>query len=123
MSKGTVLYIEDNPANRLLVKRILTSRNYEIIEATDGVTGLQKIRELKPKLVLLDIDLPQMDGVEVITHVRADKEICDIIVVALTASTNEGDRERFIAAGCTDYLPKPVNVQGLIDIVEEYYPT
>ncbi len=122
MNERIVLYIEDDPQNRLLVRRILSSKNYTMIEAGDGVIGLETIRTAKPKLVLLDIDLPRMDGFEVIRHVRADDEICHTTVVALTASTNEGDRERFLQAGCNDYLAKPVTVQGLLKIVEDYYP-
>ncbi len=123
MNKGQVLYIEDNHANRLLVQRILASRDYSMIAAEDGVAGLEMIRQLKPKLVLLDIDLPRMDGIEIVGHVRNDETICDTIIVAVTASSSEGDRERLLEAGCDDYLPKPVRIQDLLKIVEHSYST
>jgi two-component system, cell cycle response regulator DivK len=122
MSEKIVLCVEDNPQNRLLVNRILTSRGYKVVEAADGLAGLDMIRSLKPPLVLLDIDLPKMGGIEVVQHVKADPALQDIPVIALTASAMQGDKERFLEAGCNDYLSKPIQVQQLIQIVETYYP-
>lgn len=122
MSEKTVLCIEDNFHNRLLVNRILSSHGYTVIEAKDGVEGLEMIRSLKPPLVLLDIDLPGMDGIEVVGHIRADDLIRDIPVIALTASAMQGDRERFLHAGCDDYLSKPIQVTQLLDMIARYYP-
>lgn len=118
----TVLYIEDNPHNRRLVRRTLERRGYDIIEAVDGVSGLEMVRELKPPLVLLDIGLPKMDGMEVVSRIKADSAINHIPVIALTASAMRGDRERFLAAGCDDYLSKPIQVLELLDKVNQYYP-
>ncbi len=122
MEQKTVLYIEDNPHNRRLVRRTLQRRGYEMIEADDGVTGLEMVRELKPPLVLLDIGLPKMDGIEVVKHIKADTELQQIPVIALTASAMRGDRERFLAAGCDDYLSKPIQVLELLQMVKQYYP-
>jgi two-component system, cell cycle response regulator DivK len=122
MSEKIILCVEDNPQNRLLVNRILTSRGYKVVEATDGLEGLDMIRTLKPPLVLLDIDLPKMGGIEVVQEVKADPTLQDIPVIALTASAMQGDKERFLEAGCNDYLSKPIQVQQLIQIVETYYP-
>ena len=122
MSEKIVLCVEDNPQNQLLVNRILASRGYKVIEATDGLAGLDMIRTLKPPLVLLDIDLPKMGGIEVVQQVKADPALRDIPVIALTASAMQGDKERFLEAGCNDYLSKPIQVQQLIQIVETYYP-
>jgi two-component system cell cycle response regulator DivK len=122
MSEKIILCVEDNPQNRLLVNRILTSRGYKVIEATDGLAGLDMIRSLKPPLVLLDIDLPKMGGIEVVQEVKADPTLQAIPVIALTASAMHGDKERFLEAGCNDYLSKPIQVQQLIQIVETYYP-
>lgn len=122
MSEKTILCVEDNAQNRLLVNRILSSRGYKVVEAIDGLAGLDMIRSLKPPMVLLDIDLPKMGGIEVVQQVKADPSLRDIPVIALTASAMQGDKERFLAAGCNDYLSKPIQVQQLIQIVETYYP-
>ncbi|MCB0214557.1 MAG: response regulator [Anaerolineae bacterium] len=122
MSEKTILCIEDNFQNRILVNRILTSRGYTVIEAADGLEGMEMIRSLKPPLVLLDIDLPGMGGIEIVGHVRADEALRHIPVIALTASAMQGDRERFLKAGCDDYLSKPIQVKELLDMVTKYYP-
>jgi two-component system cell cycle response regulator DivK len=123
IERKTVLYIEDNPHNRRLVRRTLERRGYDIIEAVDGESGLAMVRELKPPLILLDIGLPKMDGMEVVGHIKADAELRNIPVIAITASAMHGDRERFLAAGCDDYLSKPIQVLELIDKVSQYYPS
>jgi len=122
MEQKTVLYIEDNLHNRRIVRKILGSRGYAVIEAEDGVTGLQMVQELKPPVVLLDIGLPGMDGLEVVARIKADENLQDIPVIALTASAMRGDRERFLAAGCDDYLSKPIQAMELIDKVATHYP-
>lgn len=119
----TILYIEDNFHNRRIVRKILDSRGYNILEAEDGINGLAMVRQLKPPLVLLDIGLPGMDGLEVVGHIKADPQLRHIPVIALSASAMRGDRERFLAAGCDDYLSKPIHVLELIKMVEHYYPT
>lgn len=116
----TILYIEDNFHNRRIARKILQSRGYTVIEAEDGLQGLEMIRKLKPSLVLLDIGLPGMDGLEVVAHIRADQDLRHIPVIALTASAMRGDRERFLTAGCDDYLSKPVQVNELLSKVGEY---
>lgn len=123
MDQKTVLYIEDNFHNRRIVRKILQSRGYTVIEAEDGVSGLEMVCELKPPLILLDIGLPGMDGLEVIERIKADKELCDIPVIALTASAMRGDRERFLAAGCDDYMSKPIQAIELINKVAAHYPS
>jgi CheY-like chemotaxis protein len=122
MSEKTILCIEDNYQNRILVNRILSSRGYTIIEAADGPSGWEMIQTLKPPLVLLDIDLPGMDGIEIVDRVRKDEALRHIPVIALTAEAMQGDRERFLTAGCDDYLSKPIQVQQLLQIVERHYP-
>ena len=123
MEQKTVLYIEDNFHNRRIVRKILQSRGYSLIEAEDGISGLAMVQELKPPLVLLDIGLPGMDGLEVVGRIKADETLRDIPVIALTASAMRGDRERFLAAGCDDYLSKPVQAMELIKMVGAYYPS
>lgn len=121
MAEKQVLYIEDNYHNRRLVRKILESQGYSLIEAENGKTGLDKVREVKPPLVLLDITLPEMDGLEVLSHIRSDADVCHTPVIALTASAMRGDRERFLDAGCDDYISKPIQMRELLDKVKEHY--
>ncbi|HOT92154.1 MAG TPA: response regulator [Anaerolineae bacterium] len=123
IEQKTILYIEDNPHNRRLVRRTLERRGYTVVEAEDGESGLQMVQELKPPLVLLDIGLPKMDGIEVVGRIKADPALQDIPVIAITASAMQGDRERFLAAGCDDYLSKPIQIFELIEKVDLYYPS
>jgi two-component system cell cycle response regulator DivK len=122
MEQKIVLYIEDNYHNRRIVRKILQSRGYTLVEAEDGVSGLAMVHELKPPLILLDIGLPGIDGIEVVGRVKADPELQHIPVIALTASAMRGDRERFIEAGCDDYLSKPIQAMELINKVASHYP-
>ena len=122
MTEKLVLYIEDNFHNRRIVNKILSSRGYTVAEAEDGLSGLEMVRDMKPPLVLLDIGLPGMDGLEVVGHIRSDAELRTIPVIALTASAMRGDRERFLEAGCDGYLSKPIHVMELLKIVETHYP-
>lgn len=122
MSDKIVLCVEDNFQNRVLVNRILSSRGFTVIEAEDGPMGWAMIQEHKPPLVLLDIDLPGMGGIEIVGRVKAEETLRHIPVIALTASAMQGDRERFLAAGCDDYLSKPIQVAELLGIVAKYYP-
>lgn len=122
MSNKAVLYIEDNIHNRRLVRKVLQSQGYTVVEAEDGLSGLQMVQEIQPALVLLDIGLPGMDGLEVVGRIKKDASLCNIPVIALTASAMRGDRERFLEAGCDDYLSKPIRAMELIKKVVEYYP-
>lgn len=123
MEHKTVLYIEDNYHNRRIVRKILQSRGYNVIEAEDGVSGLKMVEDLQPPLILLDIGLPGMDGLEVVGRIKADDELRETPVIAITASAMRGDRERFLAAGCDDYLSKPIKALDLIDMVAAHYPS
>ena len=117
-----ILYIEDNQHNRRIVRKILEHHGYQVEEAEDGLVGLQKIQDLIPPLVLLDIALPGIDGLEVLKRVREDDKLRDIPVIALTASAMRGDREKFLAAGCDDYLSKPIRAADLVNMVDSHHP-
>ncbi len=123
MEQKIILYIEDNYHNRRIVRKILQSRGYTLVEAKDGVSGLAMVRKLKPPLILLDIGLPGLDGLQVVAQIKADRRLQKIPVIALTASAMRGDRERFLEAGCDDYLSKPVQAGELIDMVAAHYPS
>ncbi len=121
MEDKVVLYIEDNFHNRRLVKKVLTSRGYTVLEAEDGPTGWAMVRQHRPPLVLLDISLPGMDGLEIVSRIRADAMLRGTWVIALTASAMRGDRERFLEAGCDDYLSKPIQVVELLHKVNGFF--
>jgi len=120
MSKGEILYIEDNFHNRRIVRKILERQDYVLYDAEDGLEGYQRLQELMPKVVLLDISLPSMDGIEIANKVKADEKTRDVILIALTASAMSGDRERFLEAGCDDYLSKPFRALDLVEMVDFY---
>jgi len=108
-----ILYVEDDPVARLLVQRVLASVGYEIIEAEDGLSGIEIARRRRPDLILMDINIPDMDGYAVTTRLKSLDETRDIPVIALTVNVMLGDRERSLAAGCDGYIPKPIDVDAL----------
>lgn len=113
MNGAKVLYIEDNVENRTLVKRVLEAEGYVVLEADDGPSGLRIVEEETPALVLIDINLPEIDGYEVTTRLRQMKGLGNIPIVALTANVLKGDRERSLNAGCDGYIQKPIDVDLL----------
>jgi len=115
-----VLYVEDNFENRLLVSRVLTAEGHEVLEAADGVAGLRIAQERAPDLILIDINLPEMDGYEVTARMREMPALADVPIVALTANVLRGDRERSLRAGCDGYIPKPLDVDMLPQQVETF---
>jgi CheY-like chemotaxis protein len=114
-----VLVIEDNKDNMTTVKAIL-QKKYTIIEAYDGESGLKKALKHLPTIVLLDISLPKMDGIEVVKILKKTKETKNIPVIALTARAMKEDRDTFIKAGCDDYISKPVDSIILLNKIEEW---
>ncbi|MCL7451698.1 MAG: response regulator [Anaerolineae bacterium] len=108
-----VLYIEDDLANRTLVKRILEAEGYRVLEADNGIEGLELARRERPALIFVDISMPDMDGYQVATQLRQMDEVRGAPIVALTANVMKGDREKSLAAGCTDYIQKPLDVDLL----------
>ena len=115
-----ILYIEDSPSNRLLVKRILLVEGYEVLEAEDGVEGIEVARRERPDLILMDMNLPDVDGYEMTRRIRDSADLADIPVVAMTANVMQGDREKTLAAGCVGYIPKPIDVDALPEQVAQF---
>jgi two-component system cell cycle response regulator DivK len=115
-----ILYIEDNPQNMRLVRKMLKTGGYEMIEAIDGKTGLQKVHDEKPNLILVDINLPDIDGMEITARIKKDSSLQHIPVIALTANAMFGDRERFLEGGCDGYLAKPISRRELLSTVEQF---
>ena len=110
-----VLYIEDNPNNMSLVEKILRATGYEMIGAENGELGLLMAETHQPQLVLLDINLPDVDGYEIARRLRASEQtaVAQVPIVAVTANALVGDDQKAIEAGCNDYLPKPINIREL----------
>lgn len=108
-----ILYIEDNPGNRMLVQRILMVEDYDVFEAEDGPAGIEIALREKPDLILMDMNLPDLDGYEMTRRMRAIPELADIPIIAMTANVMQGDREKTLAAGCSGYIPKPIDVDEL----------
>jgi two-component system cell cycle response regulator DivK len=105
-----VLYIEDNFDNRILVRRVLEAEGYRILEAEDGPTGIEMALLEAPDLILVDINMPDMDGYEVTRRLRALGKFRNVPIIALTAKVMKGDRERTLEAGCSGYIEKPIDV-------------
>ena len=114
-----VLVVEDNFMNMMLVKEILEVKGYEIIEATDGAQALVMVKSERPDLVLMDINLPIMDGVAVMKALKKDESTSMIPILALTASAMKGDAERFIGEGFDGYVAKPIDMKKLLESVEK----
>lgn len=117
---ATILYIEDDPASRRLVQRILDSRGYNVHVAGDGLEGISLARETKPNLILMDMNLPSMDGREITTRLRSLPHFAQIPIVALTANHSPGSRELALAAGCTGFMTKPIDVSVFPDQVKDF---
>jgi two-component system cell cycle response regulator DivK len=115
-----ILYIEDNLANRTLVKRILMAEKHIVLEAEDGQQGIKVAQEEVPDLILVDINMPDMDGYEVTSRLRQIPELSNIPIIALTAKVLRGDRERSLEAGCDGYIQKPLDVDMLPSQVEAF---
>jgi len=113
MTQQTILYIEDNPENSLLVKRVLEAEGYKVVEADSGTAGLSKAETMRPDLVLMDINLPEMDGYELTRRFKQMVRLAGVPVVAMTANVMKGDREKTLAAGCDGYIQKPIDVDQL----------
>ncbi len=113
MSTTLVLYIEDNPDNMLLVERLLIARGCQMVKAINGSTGIELALEHTPQIILLDINLPDIDGYEVARRLRDNPKTATIPIVAVTANALKGDAEKAMAAGCDGYVSKPINLRDL----------
>ena len=113
MNGPRILYIEDNFENRILVKRVLEVEGYVVLEAGDGPSGMRIAEQEVPDLILMDINLPEIDGYEVTARLRQIPTLAHVPIVALTAYVLKGDRERSLAAGCDGYIQKPIDVDLL----------
>ena len=120
-----ILYIEDNPDNMMLVQRALESRGYHLLKAMKGLDGVAKAENEQVDLILLDINLPDIDGYEVARRLRASdkRELKSVPIIAVTANALKGDAEKALDAGCDVYMSKPINIRELWARVEAFVPT
>ncbi|MEM7332543.1 MAG: response regulator [Chloroflexota bacterium] len=116
----TILYIEDNHDNRKLVNRVLSAAGFDVIGVCDGFAGLDYVQTQIPDLILIDLQLPQLDGYAVTTKLREFHQLKETPIVALTANVLKEDRERSFKAGCNGFINKPINVDLLPQQVESY---
>jgi CheY-like chemotaxis protein len=120
MAGERVLVVEDNDKNMKLVRDVLQATGYSTLEATTGEEAIELSLSQAPALVLMDVQLPGIDGVEALERLRQNERTASIPVLALTAQAMSGDRERFLEAGFDGYLAKPVDVHELIEAVREH---
>lgn len=118
--KKQLLLIEDNEQNRYLVTYLMQARGWEVMYAEDGLSAIGAAEELNPALILLDIQLPGMDGYEVARELRHRPSLADTPIIAVTSYAMPGDRERCLDAGCTGYIEKPINPGTFADEIEAY---
>jgi two-component system cell cycle response regulator DivK len=119
MSKK-VLIVEDNPLNMKLFNDLLEANGYTIVGTNDGRGVLDLAREEQPDLILMDIHLPEISGMEVTAQLKQDEELKKIPVVAVTAFAMKGDEEKIREGGCEDYIAKPISVNGFLDVVKKH---
>ena len=123
---SNILYIEDNPDNMMLVKRALESRGYTLLQAMDGLSGVRMAENEDVDLILLDINLPDIDGYEVARRIRSSENkiaLAYLPIIAVTANALKGDAEKAVAAGCDVYMSKPINIRELWARVEAFVPS
>ncbi|MGB7341231.1 MAG: response regulator [Phototrophicaceae bacterium] len=115
-----ILYIDDDFANRLLVKRILASEGFEMDEADNARDGITMATANPPDLILMDIAMPDMNGLEATNRIRAIPAISDMTIIALTANAMQGDKEMILEAGCDGYISKPIEVDTFVEQLTQY---
>ncbi len=120
--KTTILIIEDNEQNLYLMRFLLESHGFQVIEARDGKSGLDLAAQLRPPLILLDIQLPVMDGYAVLAALRQVEGLSRVPIIAVTSYAMLGDREKCLASGATDYLEKPINPDTFVAQVRAHLP-
>jgi len=119
--KKRILIVEDDPNNLKLFRDILQYKDYATLEATDGQQAVDMAKAALPDLILMDIQMPVLNGIEATRRIKEDEATRHIRIVALTANAMDGDEERMIRAGCHDYISKPIHVQEFIDRIASYF--
>ena len=115
-----ILHVEDNPDNRMLVRRLLLSEDYTVLEAENATRALELLKDHVPHLILMDINMPDMDGYTLTAIIKENKALEKVPVIALTANVMRGDRERTLSAGCDGYIEKPIDIDRFFDQIEAF---
>src|SRR5215207_1653714 len=118
--KTTILYVEDNADNRTLVRRILLSQDYSLLEAVNASDALDILKSMRPDLILMDINMPDMDGYTLTAKIRSMPGFERVPILALTANVMRGDKEKTLEAGCDGYIQKPLDIDQLIREIEKF---
>jgi len=122
MSEPTVLYVEDNEYNRKIVRQLLSRSPYRLIEAVDGETGIELSQQQLPDLILMDVQLPRMSGLDAMQVLKADTRTSHIPIIVITSYALSGDREKAMKAGASGYLAKPYSPRELLALIRQYLP-
>ncbi|MGZ3451488.1 MAG: response regulator [Polyangiales bacterium] len=120
---GPILVIEDNEQNLYLIRFLLQANGLSVVTATNGADGLRLAAETHPAAILLDIQLPVMDGYAVPERIRKQRELSEVPIIAVTSFAMAGDRERILAAGATDYIEKPINPDTFVAQIRRHLPS
>ena len=118
--KATILYVEDNPDNRMLVRRILLSEDYGLLEAPNAAQALEVLKNSHPDLILMDINMPDMDGYTLTSRIKTMPGFERVPIIALTANVMRGDKEKTLEAGCDGYIQKPLDIDQLLREVARF---
>lgn len=119
-AKGTILYVEDNPENRNLIRRVLTAEGYSLVEAANAAQAIEKLGDAAVDLILMDINMPDMDGYTLTARIKQIERYSKIPIIAVTANVMRGDRERSLEAGCDGYIQKPIDIDTLAEQIERF---
>jgi two-component system cell cycle response regulator DivK len=122
MSERTILYIEDNEYNRKIVRQLLGRTSYRLVEANDGESGVALAQQEIPQLILMDVQLPKMSGLDATRALKADPRTSHIPIIVITSFALSGDREKAAVAGADNYLAKPYSPRELLALVRQYLP-
>ncbi|HEY0712017.1 MAG TPA: response regulator [Polyangia bacterium] len=120
MAGEPILIVDDNSANALLLSYLLSKRGYQVRTANNGREALDLLGDFQPRVIMMDIQLPGMDGLELTRHLKANPDTRDIVIIALTAYAMKGDETRAREAGCDDYISKPIDTRALPGIIEAH---
>ena len=117
-ARRCVLIVEDNPLNMKLFSAMIASQGYDVLQASDGLAGLDLARQRHPDLIIMDVQLPGMSGLDVTYSLKADAATRDILIIATTAYALRGDEEKIRASGCDGYMAKPIAISEFLDLVD-----